>query len=138
MDFTQTPSSYGITMTVTSSALPGALDGATTGGPAMSCPGGGAVNRDSLTGTSSPLTAATPMDFTLFPNPATGLLTIQLPADGTYEVRIVNTLGTTMHIRQSARSTTPIDVSHLARGIYFVQMIEKATGVLTVKKVLLE
>jgi hypothetical protein len=138
MDFPQTPSSYGITMTVTSSALPGALDGATTGGPAMSCPGGGAVNRDSLTGTSSPFTAATPTDFTIFPNPATGLLTIQLPADRIYEVRIVNTLGTTMHIRQSARSTTPIDVSHLARGVYFIQMIDKMTGALTVKKVLLE
>jgi hypothetical protein len=75
---------------------------------------------------------------TLFPNPASGLLTIQLPSDRTYEVRIVNTLGTTMHIRHSARSTTSIDVSHLARGIYFVQMIDKTTGALTVKEVKLE
>ncbi len=138
MDFPQTPSSYGITMTVTSSALPGAQDGGTTGGPAMSCPGGGMVTRDSLTGTNSSLTGVTVADFTLFPNPATGLLNIQLPFDGIYEVRIVNPFGVTMHIRQSARSTTQIDVSHLARGIYFVQMIDKITGALTVRKVLLQ
>jgi len=138
MDFPQTPSSYGITMTVTSSALPGAYDGATTGGPAMSCNNGMATPAQSLTGTSSPLAARTITDMTLFPNPASGLLTIQLPSDRTYEVRIVNTLGTTMHIRHSARSTTSIDVSHLARGIYFVQMIDKTTGALTVKEVKLE
>jgi hypothetical protein len=138
MDFPQTPSSFGIHVAVTSSALPGAADGATTGGPAMSCTGHMSTDSQMVTRTDPTLTGPTSVDIAILPNPATGLLTIQLPFDRTYEVRIVNTLGATMQIRHNARSSIPIDVSHLARGIYFVQIIDKTKGTLTVKKVQLE
>lgn len=138
MDFPQTPSSYGIQVAVTSSALPGAADGATTGGPAMSCTGHMSTDSQNVTGISTPLVATPNTVIAIVPNPATGLLMVQLPFDKAYEIRIVNTLGATMLIKHDARSATRIDVSRLTRGIYFIQIIDKTTGTLTVKKIQLE
>lgn len=137
MDFSQTPSSYGIQVAVTSTALPGAADGQTTGGPAMSCNGGMSSPAQRLTRADSTLMAGPVSEIAVVPNPANGLMTILLPLDKIYEVRIVNTLGVTMQSRHNATAAIPVDVSHLTRGIYFVQIIDKTTGALTVKKVLL-
>jgi len=137
MDFTTTPSGYGITLALTSTALPGAHDGATAGGQANSCAMGHSIARDSLTayGATFPSSAT---EISVFPNPTSGLLTVQLPSDKIYQIKLLNVMGTIVHTRQAVRSSALIDVSRLARGIYFVQIIDIATGTSTVKKVRIE
>jgi Secretion system C-terminal sorting domain len=143
MDFTILPSSYGITMSVTSSALPGATGGATTGGPAMSCSGGEAIRWDSLTDSTNVINAfgVLPSSVTsvqVTPNPASGIVTLRLPAFRVYDVKLVTTLGSVVFAAHSAVANLDIDVSRLANGVYIVQTRDSQTGEITVRKVLVQ
>ena len=143
MDFTILPSSYGITMTVTSSALPGALDGGTTGGPAMSCVGGHSIARDSLTGSTSAIAFGDGMPFMVAavqvaPNPASGIVSLRLPPSRAYEVKLFTTQGSVIFAAHSATSSLNIDVSRFANGVYIIQTRDMETGEITVKKVLVQ
>jgi uncharacterized delta-60 repeat protein len=66
-------------------------------------------------------------DFTVYPNPNTGILTIALDATlqiANYTLRIMNTLG--QEVYQSAITTpqSTIDISTLSKGIYLLSLID--------------
>ena len=61
-------------------------------------------------------------EVTIFPNPATGLLTIKMENPGeSLEVRVINSLGAMAWTGKKSQ-TFNIDVAHWPRGIYFLTM----------------
>jgi hypothetical protein len=62
-----------------------------------------------------------------YPNPSTGTLIIELPStvSGPVQIEIVNTLGEVFYSDAVAASgRIELNISNLARGVYFVHVIE--------------
>ncbi|MEM0518801.1 T9SS type A sorting domain-containing protein, partial [Aequorivita flava] len=80
--------------------------------------------------------AATLQDFTMYPNPTTGTVAINLPNQGFVglAVTVSNNLGQVLESKEPLENTTVIklDVSGYAAGIYFVTL--KAGNDSTTKK----
>ena len=79
-------------------------------------------------------------DITLFPNPTQEVLRIaNSNVNGRiYYVTIMNELGRTVMMLPSPDLSRGIDVSHLASGIYLVQLTDKASKKIIVKKFIKE
>jgi blue copper oxidase len=76
------------------------------------------------------------ISFSLFPNPADEKLIIKM-ADITsevYYVTIVNASGKAMIMLPQPEITKGIDISMLAKGIYFIQLMDKKTKSITTQK----
>lgn len=67
-------------------------------------------------------TAGVTAQLRVYPNPASDLLRIDLPDDGSYEVTLHNAVGAEVsRIHTEGRSTAEISVSNLPSGIYLLQ-----------------
>ena len=63
------------------------------------------------------------LPFSIFPNPATDNLTIELPTNNSKtEIKIFNVLGALAYSSTVTKQKTDIDVSTLSNGIYIVQI----------------
>lgn len=72
----------------------------------------------------------------IYPNPTTGRLNFQL-ATGTYQdyqVAVFNNLGQQL---QQDKLSESLDLSHLSNGIYFLRILDKKTGALFSKRIVL-
>ena len=77
-------------------------------------------------------------DFAIYPNPAEKNLTIKLDDDGGITTaKIYDILGTERFSGAITNSKTDIDISALARGMYFVQLLSNGRPV-SIKKVILQ
>jgi len=58
------------------------------------------------------------------PNPTTGRFTLELPATVSRpaQVRVLNALGQAVYAQSASTSTLQLDLTHLARGVYAVQV----------------
>jgi hypothetical protein len=133
-------------VTLTSSAPTGnqwyfngtAIDGATA--PTLALSGRGVngaytVSTTSAAGCASAMSASQPIALAtnapawltqvqVHPNPTTGRFTLELPATASRpaQVRILNALGQVVHAQPASTSTLQLDLTHLARGVYAVQV----------------
>jgi len=75
-------------------------------------------------------------EITLFPNPTQDLLRIGNSNFNSriYYVSILNEMGRTVMMLPSPDLSKGIDVHHLAAGLYFVQITDKASKKIIVKK----
>ena len=71
---------------------------------------------------------------TIYPNPTTGMITIDLEKEKIKTIYIYNTLGTQM---QQLSNTNTIDITELSKGIYFLK-IETKKGSFHVNKMIKE
>jgi blue copper oxidase len=76
------------------------------------------------------------IDYSLYPNPATHSLFIQLtnPNVNVYYVTITNAYGKTVMMLPQPQLQNGIDVSSLAAGTYFVQLMDNETKTITTRK----
>ena len=63
------------------------------------------------------------LNFSMFPNPSDGQVTLQLPSDANQaKVRIFDYLGKTLLQKSINKSNNTLDISNLTAGIYFVRI----------------
>ncbi len=79
-------------------------------------------------------------DYTIYPNPATNRLYISFsdPAMHAYYIRITDAIGRTMYMLPGPQLTRGIDISHLAPGSYFLQLMDDKTKNTITKKFIKE
>jgi hypothetical protein len=58
----------------------------------------------------------------LFPNPSTGIFTIEANFEGEKNIIIVNSMGAVIYRTTFAETNNTIDLSRFAKGIYFVKI----------------
>ncbi len=56
----------------------------------------------------------------IFPNPSTGIFTISTTED--YKINIVDISGRVVYILETNTSNSQIDLSNIAKGIYFIEL----------------
>jgi hypothetical protein len=127
------PTGYGLTVAITSSAFPGVNDGGTGGGSANSCTMGHSLIKEPG---SVDVETMTP-EISVSPNPASNILTIHLPVNKHYSVRVINLLGSTVYSANTMKSLD-IDISRFRKGIYFVQIFDPAKGNFTIRNILIQ
>jgi Secretion system C-terminal sorting domain len=72
----------------------------------------------------------------IYPNPASSQVTLALPeSKEAYQIRLVNTQGHLMYQIDNQAVNPTIDVSGLADGMYFVQILDKRGTVLSVGRI---
>ena len=77
----------------------------------------------------------TGMPITVYPNPATDQITLDLPAvSKKYEVRLIDTAGRIIFRERRGEEKPMLDISNLPGGLYFVQVVREQGGVLAVGK----
>ena len=79
-------------------------------------------------------------DLILYPNPTTGIVTVQLPPETcnlTPEIQMFDIYGRRLQIIPVTDETTPIDLSRYANGVYFVKLVNNGK-VVAVRKVVKE
>lgn len=64
------------------------------------------------------------MSFVTFPNPSNGLVNLQMNAsgEGVKDIQVLNTLGQVVFVDQTASNKVQLDLSHLAKGMYMVEV----------------
>ena len=75
-------------------------------------------------------------NFTVYPSPATEKLFVQL-ADATtevYYITVTDVNGKSVIMLPQPEIQKGIDISHLANGIYFIQLMDKKTKTVTTQK----
>jgi Secretion system C-terminal sorting domain len=78
----------------------------------------------------------TGVDMKIYPNPASSQVTLALPeSKEAYQIRLVNTQGHLMYQIDNQAVNPTIDVSGLADGMYFVQILDKRGTVLSVGRI---
>jgi len=79
-------------------------------------------------------------DFILFPNPVTDRLYVSFPdpTQKAYYVRVLNASGKTIYMLPKPELENGIDISGLAKGIYFLQLTDEKTKITTSKKFIVE
>jgi hypothetical protein len=75
-------------------------------------------------------------DFIIYPNPSTGLFTIQAESMDVVQVTIVNVSGETVYQGVSNEGKLLVDIKEVASGMYFVKL--KTKGGLIIKKIVKE
>ncbi|MCK4748373.1 MAG: T9SS type A sorting domain-containing protein [Bacteroidales bacterium] len=62
--------------------------------------------------------------FMIFPNPGDGLIQVEFPVAGNYQVRIFNAVGQLVYNRaySSASGTVPVDLTEWRGGVYLIQV----------------
>jgi len=76
-------------------------------------------------------------ELSIFPNPNSGILTIELKEFKDYVLKIVNTLGQVIQTNNLVNQTTQLNVNQLSNGIYFLQ-IYSADTLIGIKKIIKE
>ena len=71
----------------------------------------------------------------IFPNPAGNTVNIQIADDGNFELKLQNMSGQLV-TEKTVTDRTVVDVSHLSRGVYFVELSNGNTR--TIKKLILK
>jgi hypothetical protein len=74
--------------------------------------------------------------FNLYPNPATSQVTVIFENEEITTLRVINSLGAIVLEEKNYASGMPVDISELAKGIYFVQI--SATNNQMLKKLIVE
>jgi len=76
--------------------------------------------------------------FNMYPNPANGKVTIDLPSDGVYQISLANISGKVMkHVETAVNTTTvEIDVAGLPKGMYMATLKSESGQLL--QKLLIE
>ncbi len=74
--------------------------------------------------------------FSLFPNPAQDRITVELSAEGRYDLSMSNILGQVVSTLQFTGTKTELDASTLPKGVYFVQVSSDQSK--TAKKVVIQ
>lgn len=79
-------------------------------------------------------------EFSLYPNPAAGRLFIQFqdPSAKAYYVRIINSVGKTLYMLPRPGLENGLDISHLAAGMYFLELTDEQRKAVTTKKFMKE
>jgi sugar lactone lactonase YvrE len=85
-----------------------------------------------VTGATSVVTVSVVDDVKLYPNPATGMLTINAPAAAYTTLTLTNSMGQLVATRPIDGQTTNVDVSALPSGMYFAKL--SGNGAFTVKQ----
>ena len=73
------------------------------------------------------------LDIKTFPNPMSEQMTVQLQAFEQGELRLFDGTGKT-HITRNITGVTTLNVNHLPAGIYFLQVLDKASGQVFTRK----
>lgn len=75
-------------------------------------------------------------DYSLYPNPATNKLYISLndPTSKVYYITISTITGRTVYMLPRPELQNGIDISHLAKGMYVLQLTDEKTKITTTKK----
>ncbi len=75
-------------------------------------------------------------DYSLFPNPATNRLYVNFSAPDVqaYYVKINNLLGRTIYMLPRPQLQNGIDISHLAAGVYVMELTDEKTKAVTTKR----
>lgn len=71
--------------------------------------------------------------FTIYPNPAAKILTIETLFIGNYQLKIVNQLGQVVSEKFNNTPLTMFDVSGLIKGLYFLSINSEKGGLQTIK-----
>lgn len=66
-----------------------------------------------------------PNQLQVYPNPAINQITVSSEAIRDYNLTIYDILGNKVLQQQVANNTTPIDIAHLSKGTYFIQLESK-------------
>lgn len=74
-------------------------------------------------------------EFTLFPNPSTGIIFINLNNDSFSEITITNILGELIYKTITKTQQIELDLTNQPNGVYLIKMIDKNTNV-TSKKII--
>lgn len=78
-------------------------------------------------------------DFQLSPNPSNGKFNIIMNSKGvSYGVKIFNTLGNVVYNQNNINSNTAIDLSSLSKGIYFVQVRNNDSFMISSEKMVIQ
>jgi Secretion system C-terminal sorting domain/Papain-like cysteine protease AvrRpt2 len=85
--------------------------------------GGTLVVTSSLTGINE---ASKLSGIQIYPSPATDLLNISVPTEGTYNVAIYNYLGAVVNQTNipAGKISSAVDISNLTKGMYFVKVVD--------------
>jgi len=75
--------------------------------------------------------------FAIYPNPTSGLFTINYTSTNTVNVAIIDITGKYVYTN-TINSSTEIDVSDLQKGLYFVRLIDEASSDIIVKKLIIK
>ena len=77
-------------------------------------------------------------DFEVFPNPSNGIIKIK-HSHATEQIVILNPLGMIIKkISVENPTSTIIDLSNFAKGIYMIQFSDQQKNILSTKKIILE
>jgi len=63
--------------------------------------------------------------FEVYPNPTNGIITITSAMRGEYNIEIVSCSGRVVHWEKASSANQQISLSHLAKGIYLVRVLDK-------------
>ncbi len=79
-------------------------------------------------------------DFTIYPNPATDRINIQLSNEkmDVYYIRIIDSIGRTMYMLPKPQMNSGIDISHFRKGIYTLILTDSLTRKTTSEKFIVE
>lgn len=77
--------------------------------------------------------------FTIYPNPSSGLLTIQLPQSSfTYSIQLINLLGQPVFTQNKIQSPTfTLDISTIPKSVY-IMLVRQSTGLVGRQRVVVE
>jgi bilirubin oxidase len=80
------------------------------------------------------------LDYSLYPNPATARVYVQFNElnNEVYYITVINSIGRTVMMLPQPEIQKGIDISSLAKGIYFVQLMDRNTKSITTKKFIKE
>jgi hypothetical protein len=74
--------------------------------------------------TGIPIYEAQTLSFSIFPNPATDYLTVELPENNSKsEIKLFNMLGELVYASRVIKQKTNIDISTFASGVYIIQIV---------------
>jgi len=96
------------------------------------------IGTMTLTGVNEKKTEET--EFTLFPNPSNDKLFINFkdPTSKAYYIRILNASGKTIFMLPRPNLENGLDINTLSSGMYFIQLTDELTKILTTKKFIKE
>ena len=71
--------------------------------------------------------------FKLYPNPVFNKLFVQAPSSGSYDLKLVNTLGQVVLKQNNNKSSIEVNVSNLTKGLYFLNITSEEGDNQTIK-----
>ncbi len=76
------------------------------------------------------------LNFSVFPNPTSGFVTVTVPNEDHFQIEIVNTMGQVLY-QNIGNSTMNIEISFLKHGLYFIR-IQTETQKYGIKKLIIQ